>query len=93
MHRCEQDFVLRIICDVDWNLPVKIKFHPITNLKKYKMKIPKFFSVTNEELLDLLPKVRIVAGGSSGAQLALAAMGIPVIDINNPNFIKYIYCG
>jgi hypothetical protein len=83
------DYVLRIICDVEWNLPVKIKFHPTTNFKKYKMKVPKFFSVTNEELSDLLPKVKVVVGGATGAQLLLAARGIPIIDISHPTELNH----
>jgi hypothetical protein len=79
------DFILSIICDVEWSVPVKIKFHPITDQKKYKAKISKKIFVTDESISDLLPRTLMGVGRATGVQLQLAACGIPVIDIENPN--------
>ena len=79
------DHILSVICDVEWNAPVKIKFHPFTDAKKYVGKIPHKFSVTNDPIPDLLPRVLMAVGRANGAQMQIAACGIPVIDIENPN--------
>ncbi len=84
-HHHVADFILSVINEVDWSVPVKIKFHPITEQKLYEPRIPKKFSTTNEPIPDLLPKVLIAVGRGSGVQVQVAACGIPVIDIENPN--------
>jgi len=78
------DFMLKTICEVDWCVPVKIKFHPTDDLRKYDAKVLQNFSITDEPLSDLLPKARIVLGRASGAQLQAIVCGTPVIDIENP---------
>jgi len=84
-HHHVADFILSVINEVDWSVPVKIKFHPITERKLYEPGIPKKFSTTDEPIPDLLPKVLIAVGRASGVQVQVAACGIPVIDIENPN--------
>jgi len=78
------DFMLSVICEVDWSLPVKIKFHPTDDQERYNNRNLKNFSITDEPLSDLLLKARIVLGRASGAQLQAVVRGIPVIDIENP---------
>ena len=79
------DFMIRIICEGDWGVPIKIKLHPTTDQKKYQERLSKNFLITNEPLSKLLKSTRIVVGGSSGAQVQIAAKGIPVIDVKNPS--------
>ena len=84
-HKHVVDFILSLICKVNWSVPVKIKFHPITDQKEYEARIPNMFSVTNELISDLLPGALMAVGRGTGAQIQVAACGIPVIDIKNPN--------
>ena len=79
------NLILSTACKVDWSVPVKIKFHPITDRKIYEARIPDKFSVTDEPIPGLLSKVLIAVGRASGAQVQVAACGIPVIDIEDPN--------
>jgi hypothetical protein len=81
--------ILRILCEVDWSMPVEIKFHPSTNRKILKTNLPKNSLVTDKNLPELLMKARIVIGGGSGSQVEAAALGIPVIDIQEPNRFSY----
>ncbi len=78
------DFIMKVIMEIDWNFPVKIKFHPTNDKKKYNGNIFKCFSITDEPLSELLSKSQIVLAGSSGAQVQIASQGIPIIDIKNP---------
>jgi hypothetical protein len=81
--------ILRILCEVDWSMPVEIKFHPSTNRKILKTNLPKKSLVTNKNLPELLMKAQIVIGGGSGSQVEAAALGIPVIDIQEPYKFSY----
>jgi hypothetical protein len=78
------DFIMTAIMEIDWDVPIKIKFHPTNDKKKYDGKILRYFSVTDEPLSALLSKAQIVLAGCSGAQVQIAARGIPIIDIKNP---------
>ncbi len=77
-------YILDIILEVNWPVPVVIKFHRTMDWKKYKIKIPENFSVTNESLSLLLPRAVMVIGHSTGALVEATALGIPVIDIQCP---------
>lgn len=83
--------VLSVIREVDWPVPVKIKFHPTMNWEKYKTKIPEKFSVTTEPLPSVLPGALMVVGHSTGALVEAAALGIPVIDILCPKKFSHDY--
>jgi hypothetical protein len=81
--------ILRILCEVDWTMPVEIKFHPSTNQNTLKANLPKKFLVTDKNLPELLMKAQVVIGGGSGSQVEAAALGIPVIDIQKPNRFSF----
>jgi len=78
-------YILNIVCEVDWPVPVEIKFHPSTDQKIYEKNLPGRFLVTDKALPELLPRARMVVGRCSGSQIEAAALGIPVIDIQNSN--------
>jgi hypothetical protein len=82
--------ILRILCEIDWTMPVEIKFHPSTNRKILKTSLPKKSLVTDKNLPELLMRAQIVIGGGSGSQVEAAALGIPAIDIQVPN--RFSYC-
>ena len=82
--------ILKVVCEVDWPVPVEIKFHPGTEERKYKQWTSEKFVITNKTLLELLPRVRLVVG-RSGGQLEAAAFGIPVIDICLPDEFSQSY--
>ncbi len=82
--------ILKVVCEVDWPVPVEIKFHPGTNVRRYKKCILEKFLITNKSLLELLPQARLVVG-RSGGQLEAAALGIPVIDICPPEEFSQSY--
>jgi hypothetical protein len=75
--------ILKIINDVSWPAPVKIKFHPSTDPKMYENGLPGRFLVTDKKISELTPEIRMVVGRSSGALVEIATLGIPVIDIQN----------
>lgn len=77
--------ILRIIREVDWPVPVEIKFHPSTDRKTYENCMPERGKVTDENLAELLQRTRIIVGRVSGSQVEAAALGIPVIDIRDPD--------
>jgi hypothetical protein len=83
--------ILKVIQEVDWPVPVEIKFHPSTNKKTYRNDFLKPYFVTNKTLLELLPRVRIVVGHSSGTLLEAVALGIPVINLQNPGEFSHDY--
>ena len=83
-------YILRVIDKVDWPMPVEVKFHPSADRKLYEHALPRRFFVTEKPLPDLLLKARMVVGRGSGSQLEAAALGIPVIDILNPD--EFSHC-
>lgn len=85
------DHMLDVIREVDWPVPIVIKFHPTMDWKKYKTKIPKNFSVTDEALSSLLSRALITVGHSTGALIEAAALGIPVVDIQFPDNFSHSY--
>jgi hypothetical protein len=74
--------ILKVIREVDWPVPVEIKFHPSTDIRKYEREELDRFFVTNKALPELLPKVLVVVG-QGGLLVEAAALGIPAIDIQN----------
>ena len=83
-------YILKVIDKVDWPIPVEIKFHPSADRKLYEHSLPRRFFVTKKTLPELLLKARMVVGRSSGGQVEAAALGIPVIDILNPD--EFSHC-
>jgi hypothetical protein len=83
--------ILEIIHDVDWPKPLKIKFHPTVDWKKYKKMIPLKFSVTSESLHELFFSSNMVVGDSTGAIIEAVALGIPVINISKPTSFSHEY--
>ena len=77
--------ILTIIREVDWPVPVEIKFHPATDRKTYGNCLPEGGRVTDENLAELLQRTRMILGRVSGSQVEAAALGIPVIDIRDPD--------
>ncbi len=73
--------ILQVIQEVEWPVPVEIKFHPSTDRKMYENSLPEGFLVTDENLPELLLRAQMVVGHSSGTLVEAAALGIPVIDI------------
>ena len=84
-------YILDVIKRVDWTLPIKIKFHPTTDLEKYITGIPQNFSVTSEPLPVLLSKTSIAIGHSTGALIEAISLGIPAIDIQYSKKFSHDY--
>jgi hypothetical protein len=76
-------YILKVIRDVEWPVPVEIKFHPSTDRKIYENSLPEGVFVTDKKLPELLSRARIVVGRDSGSQAEAAALGIPVIDVQD----------
>ncbi|MBC8284087.1 MAG: hypothetical protein H8E32_09755 [Nitrospinae bacterium] len=83
--------LLDLASKVDWPYPVLIKFHPTMDWKKYEAIIPKYFSVTNEPIAQLLAKTFLAIGQSTGGLIEAAALGIPTIDILYPEKFNHDY--
>ena len=83
--------ILEVIREVDWPKPVKIKFHPTMDWRKYEKMIPQKFSITNASLQKLLCQALMVVGNSTGVMVEAASIGIPVINIKNPNSFSHDY--
>ena len=62
-----------------------VKFHPSTNIKKYKRYIQDNMNITYNDLYDLFKKAKIAIGAETGALIEAASLGIPVIFIENKN--------
>jgi hypothetical protein len=73
--------ILKVIREVDWPVPVEIKFHPSTDINKYDSEELNRFFVTNQALSELLPKVLVVVG-HGGLLVEALALGLPAIDIH-----------
>jgi hypothetical protein len=84
-------YILDVLREVECQVPIVIKFHPTMDWEKYKNRIPENSSVTNEPISVLLPKILITIGHSTGALIEAASLGIPVIDIQNPNKFSHDY--
>ena len=69
---------------------MEVKFHPSADRKLYEHSLSRRFSVTEKSLPDLFMKAKMVVGRGSGSQLEAAALGIPVIDILNPD--EFSHC-
>ena len=78
-------YILKIVLEVNWPVPVVIKFHPSTDQKIYEKNLPAQFLVTDKALPELLLRTRMVVGRDSGSQVEAVALGIPVIDVQDPN--------
>ena len=76
-------YIINVISEVDWPVPVEIKFHPSVDARRYKSEKLDRYSLANKALPDLLTKVLVVVGSSSGSLLEATALGIPAIDIQN----------
>jgi len=83
--------ILEIVRQIDWPKPVKIKFHPAMNWKKYEWMIPDNFSVTEEPIEKLFPHALMVVGDSTGAIIEAASLGIPVINISKSGSFSHDY--
>jgi|SaaInlStandDraft_2_1057019.scaffolds.fasta_scaffold05563_4 hypothetical protein len=83
--------ILKVIREVDWPVPVEITFHSTTEVGEFMQDKSDRFSVANKKLPDLLARAQIVVGDCSGALVEAAALGIPVIDIKNPEEFSHDY--
>jgi len=83
--------ILQVIHEVEWPVPVEIKFHPSTDRKIYENSLPEGFLVTDENLPELLLRAQMVVGHSSGTLVEAAALGIPVIDILDSGEFSHDY--
>ena len=77
-------YILKIIHDVEWPVPVEIKFHPSTDKKIYENSVPEGVFVTDKNLPELLPRALMAVGHSSGTLVEATTLGNPVIDIHDP---------
>ena len=78
----EIQHILKVICEVEWPMRVEIKFHPSTDIRKYKREELDQFFITNKALPELLSNILMVVG-HGGLLVEAAALGIPAIDIQN----------
>ena len=83
--------ILDVIRKVNWSTPITIKFHPTTDWKKFKTKIPENSIVTSKALPLLIPKTSLAVGHSTGALIEAAIFGIPSIDIQFPGKFSHDY--
>lgn len=83
--------ILEIVRQIDWPKPVKVKFHPAMNWRKYEWMILDKFSVTDESIEKLFPHALMVVGDSTGAIIEAASLGIPVINISKSGSFSHDY--
>ena len=70
---------------------VLIKFHPATDVRKYRAQLRKNIKVVDSDLYDLLKEAKIVIGSSTGALVEAVSLGIPVISIDNKSMLTHSY--
>ena len=68
-----------------------IKFHPVTNIRRYEGLIPAGAVVTEEDLSRLFMDTEVVIGAASGAFAEAIALGIPAIIIKNKRQYQFSY--
>ena len=83
--------ILEIISEVDWPKPVKVKFHPTMNWRKYECMIPRRLSITSESVQKLLSQAYMVVGECTGVLVEAASLGIPAINISKSNSFSHDY--
>jgi hypothetical protein len=81
--------ILNLIKQIDWPAEIVIKFHPTVEQNKYTSQISSKFSVTDKDLYSLFGRARMVVGQSTGTMVEAASLGIPVIDIVDPEKISH----
>jgi hypothetical protein len=88
--------ILNLIKQIDWPAEIVIKFHPAVEQNKYTSQIPSMFTVTDKDLYSLFGIARMVIGQSTGTMVEAASLGIPVIDIVDPEKFSHSFmpeCG
>jgi hypothetical protein len=87
----ENDYIelLHKIFNAFINSPYKIllKFHPMADIQSTLNKarlfdLPVNFSITQDEINDILEKVKVVIGMSSGALFECMSVGLPIIRVS-----------
>jgi hypothetical protein len=89
----EQDliYLLGLIEGLFLDASVLIKFHPATDVRKYRAQLRKNIKVVDSDLYDLLKEAKIVIGSSTGALVEAVSLGIPVICIDNKSILTHSY--
>jgi len=75
----EVEKILRWIENNSYRLPVAIKFHPSTNVDKYKSRIKGNMFIVEGNLYDLFKKSKMVFGAATGSMVEAVGLGIPAI--------------
>jgi hypothetical protein len=88
--------ILNLIKQIDWPAEIVVKFHPAVEQKKYTSQISSKFTVTDKDLYSLFGRARMVVSHCTGAMVEAASLGIPVIDIVDPETFSHSFmpeCG
>ena len=65
------------------NIELRLKFHPSTNIKKYKNRLPANIKIVDDDLHECFQTAKLVMGRSTGTLVEAISLGIPTIVIDN----------
>lgn len=85
------EIILKLIHEARFAEKVLIKFHPATNIEKFRKWIKKDMVVVRDDLYDLFKSVRLVVGVASGSLVEAACMGIPVVNVEPGSMFNIRY--
>jgi len=67
-----------------FNKNLLIKFHPASQISKFKYILSPRFKIVNDNIYSLFRISKIVIGCASGSLIEATSLGIPVIVVNDP---------
>jgi UDP-N-acetylglucosamine:LPS N-acetylglucosamine transferase len=65
------------------NIELHLKFHPSTDIKKYKNHLPVNIKIVDEDLYECFKTAKLVIGRSTGALVEAISLGIPAIVLDS----------
>ncbi len=83
-HPTETERILRLVKDAGIADTVAYKFHPATRPEEYRQLLPANPRLLDGPLYSVLPEASLVLGAGSGSLAEAAALGLPVINVDDP---------
>ena len=87
----EIDKMLEMINQAGMSVEIFVKFHPATDMKKYKKRLEGKMQIVEDDLYALFDRVGCVIGKATGALVEAASLGIPVINIETGPGLSHDY--
>jgi hypothetical protein len=83
--------ILTCLKDISFGRSLNFKFHPVTNVERYRDMIYGKAKVVEGDMYTHFKRARMVIGAATGAVVEAASLGIPVINIVNKSELSFNY--